>query len=191
MRVLALLVLLLLPGVASAQPKDSELLVSLLQKVEQIERPDQRREDSLRITEAELNALLKGNAGGLELPPGVSDVVVRFERERIRARGFVDLERIELPDEIQGLGGTLALLGSRFPVEIVGRLVSDEGFATVEVEEVLLSALSLPRATIESLLASATRSPSLPRGIEPGSPFRLPYSLRKVTLRPGQALIEF
>jgi hypothetical protein len=191
MRVLALLVLLSLPGVASAQPKDSELLVSLLQKVEQIERPDQRREDSLRITEAELNALLKGNAGGLELPPGVSDVVVRFERERIRARGFVDLERIELPDEIQGLGGTLALLGSRFPVEIVGRLVSDEGFATVEVEEVLLSALSLPRATIESLLASATRNPSLPQGIEPGSPFRLPYSLRKVTLRPGQALIEF
>ena len=187
-----LLLALLIPAAgASAQPAQSELLASLLDKIAQIEKPEQRREDSLRITEAELNALLDGDSETFSLPEGVSDVEVRFERHRVRARGVVDLKLIPLPENVQGLGGTLALLGSRFPVEIAGRLESDDGFARFEVEEVLLSALPLPRGTIDSLLASATRSRQHPQGIEPGSPFRLPYALRKVTLRPGQALIEF
>lgn len=187
----ALAVALLVPAAVAAQPSDADLVQSLLAKIAQIEQPEHRRDTSLRITDGELNALLRAGTGAFVLPEGVSDVEVRFERERIRATGFVDLERIPMPEDVQGLGGTLALLGSRFPVEIAGRLESEDGFARVEVEEVLLSALPLPQAAIESLFASATRSRRHPRGIEPGSPFRLPFDLKKVTLRPGQALLEF
>jgi hypothetical protein len=185
------LALLMAASPAFGQIPAADLVASLLDKLAQIEKPEQRREDSLRITEAELNALLNEGGEAFALPEGVSDVEVRFERERVRARGLVDLERIPLPENMGELGGTLALLGSRFPVEIAGRFESEDGFARFEVDEVRLSALPLPRATIQSLLCSATRSRQHPNGIEPGSPFRLPYSLRRVTLRPGQALIEF
>jgi hypothetical protein len=202
-RALALLALLASPAVAlegpalpargAAPPGTSwQEADSLSRKILALEkRLVQRsmRRETIVVTEGELNSYLR-LAYASKMPKGVSGVSVRLDRDRIEASGVVDLEQVNPPRD-ESRFSLMSLLAPSVPVLLRGRLVNQEGFGTLEWEEVRLSSLPLPLNALARMVATATRSKRYPNGWDIQAPFRLPYSARRIRLEPGRALLDF
>jgi len=174
---------------------------SLARKLESIDRrsrqaPDRRgrqapgRPESVLVTQGELNSYLNLSLGP-QMPPGVTDLEVTLESERIHTRAQVDLERVraQVPS---GTGwGALSFLGGSVPVELRARLIARDGFGTVQVDDVRLATLPLPVTVLEQIVTSATRSAANPNGFDILAPFRLPYAVKRVRIEPGRAFLDF
>lgn len=146
---------------------------------------------SVLVRENELNSYLNLTLAA-QLPPGVSDLMVHIERDRVTAKGMVDLERLPVK---QAAGGSswnpIALLAGRVPVELSGRLISKDGFGSFEPEAIRLATIPIPASAVAQAVAQSTRTPANPQGFDILSPFRLPYGAKSVKLRPAKILLEF
>lgn len=149
------------------------------------------RRAPVSVSDSEVNSYLNLTHGS-EMPKGLSDVFVRFERDRLVARGLLDLDqvrgRVPLPE---GLDGLLGFLSGKIPVEVAGRIrtVAD-GVIAFAIEDAHLARLPVPAMVIERLAAWVTTSARYPQGVDISSPFRLPYALKRVRLEPGRALLD-
>jgi hypothetical protein len=143
---------------------------------------------SVLVTEGQLNSYLNLV---LKMPPGVSNLEVHLEAERLLARALVDLDRVQGRMPTQGPFNPLSLLSGAVPAALRGRLPSKDGFASLQFEEVRLGAFPIPISFLAQIISSATRTPENPQGFDIQSPFRLPYALKRVRLQPGQAVLEF
>jgi hypothetical protein len=85
----------------------------------------------------------------------------------------------------------LSLLGGQVPVEIGGRLVNADGFGTIEWDSVYVASIRVPISVLEQMVVSATKSDKHPDGVDIHAPFRLPYSVNRVRVEPGRAVLEF
>jgi hypothetical protein len=148
------------------------------------------RAETVEVTEKEVNSYVNLQAN---MPEGVSDVKVRFDRDRVAATASVDLDRLPgRPQAASSSWSPFSLLGGRVPVAIRGKLVPQgDGFASFEVEEVRMGSMPLPVSVLEQLVASLTRGRDNPQGVDILSPFRLPYSMKRVRLQPDRALLDF
>jgi len=146
------------------------------------------REKRVLVTDKELTAYLSLFP---KLPPSVSDVEVRFERERIHAKGLLDLDQLQGKVPSGGMLGAFAFLSGRVNVSVKGRLDSEDGFGTFQPEEVKIGSIPLAPSVVEQIVASATRSADKPNGINVLEPFRYPYGIRQIRLTPGRAVVEF
>jgi hypothetical protein len=128
---------------------------------------------------------------GPPIPQGLTDLALRFEKDRVSATGNVDLARIP----IKGAGtsglGALAYLGGVVPVELTAKLTSQDGFGTVVPEEVRIASIPLASSVVAQIVASATKTRDNPEGFDILSPFRLPYQAKRIRLAPGKAFLEF
>jgi len=163
---------------------------SLARKLDAIERraPDAKPPAPVVVTERELNSYL--NLTPAALPPGLSNVEFRLERDGVEARGLVDLDRLK-GKSASGGWNPLALLGGWVEVQLKGHIPNGNGFGTIEVEEVRLGSLSLPVSVLEQLVAAATKTNENPGGFDVRAPFPLPYSVKRLRLQPGRLLLEF
>ncbi|HWW93781.1 MAG TPA: hypothetical protein VN375_10475 [Vicinamibacteria bacterium] len=143
---------------------------------------------SVLVTEAQLNSYLNLV---LKMPPGVSNLEIHLDAERLLARALVDLDRVQGRLPAQGPFNPLSLLSGTVPAALKGRLPSRDGFASLQFEEVRLGAFPIPVSFLAQIISSATRTPENPQGFDIQSPFRLPYALKRVRLQPGQAVLEF
>lgn len=181
-------------GVAPREMISADQAQSLVHKLEALENRRRAGKQAVRaetvlITEGELNSYL--NLGvGVKLPDGVTDVALRLERDRVFAKAMVDLEQVKGKIRTSGPLNPLSLLGGRVPLEIQSRLTNDDGFGTVDVEDVRLGPVSVPLSVLEQMVSYATRSSENPEGFDIRAPFRLPYSVRRIRLQPGRALLE-
>jgi hypothetical protein len=150
-------------------------------------RRDAARE-TVTVSEGEINSYLNLKA---RVPDGISRLVVHIESERVAATAVVDVDRLQ-GKPASASWSPFALASGPVQVALKGRLVSrEEGFAAVELEEARLGALPVPAAVVAQLVAAATKGPANPEGIDIFSAFRLPYSMRRVRLVPGRALLDF
>jgi hypothetical protein len=145
--------------------------------------------ETVVVSEHELNSYLNLTLGQ-NMPKGVSDVHFAIQRERLEATGQLDLDSLDLKR-----GGSpfspLALLSGKVPVLLRGRLQSLDGFGTLQIEEAQLATIPVPLPFIERIVTSSTRNAQNPEGFDINAPFRFPYTLRRVRLEPGRALLEF
>ena len=186
----ALLLVLLSAQLASASSRH-ELAQGLSRRIADYEtrfkagKPP--REKRALVTDDELTAYLNLLP---KLPKSLSQIEVKFERERIHAKGLLDLDQLQdkLPS---GSGLGLALFGGRVNVSVKGRLASENGFGTFQPEEVKVGSIPLAPSVLEQIIASATRSADHPDGIDILAPFRYPYGMRQIRLTPGRAVVEF
>jgi hypothetical protein len=165
---------------------------SLGRKIDAIEKRRKervRKPETVVVTEGELNSYIAYTLAP-EMPAGVSNVAVRFERERIETTGVVDLDRVGKIQTDSSLS-PLSLLAGPVGVEVRGRLQNQDGFGTIEWEQVRVASIPLPLSVLARLVASSTRTARQPEGFDIHAPFRLPYSARRVTLTPGKAVLEF
>jgi hypothetical protein len=193
---LALMALALLSMAQSPAPPafSSSDAQSLSRKLQAIERRKQMRitrPESILVTEGELNSYLNLDPAA-KLPRGVSEVVVRLDRDdRVQARGMVDLESVK--PKVPWIGfGPLMFFGGNVPVEIKGRLrTSGDGFGSIEVEDLRMASIPVPISVLEQLVSTSTRTEENPQGFDIRAPFRLPYSVKRVRLEPGQGYLDF
>jgi hypothetical protein len=180
-------------GVEAQAPAPSwpaaEALAKKLTSIEAHKRAKARKPETIVVTEQELNSYLNLKLGA-DLPTGVSDVQVSMQRERLEATGQVDLDKLDIKRGSSPFS-PLALLSGRVPVLLRGRLQSLDGFGTVEWEEVQLATIPVPLTVLERLVASSTRTERNPEGFDIHAPFRFPYSVRRVRIEPGRALLDF
>jgi hypothetical protein len=164
---------------------------SLARKLEALEHPTGKpiASPQVLVTETELNSYINLSLAP-QIPPGVSDLDVRIEQDRLAAKALVDLERVRGQLPPMGAFNPISYLSGQVPVEVRGRFPNSEGFGTLQVEEVRLGGFSVPIAMVAQLVASATRNRDNPQGFDIQSPFRLPYSVKRVRLQPGKALVE-
>jgi hypothetical protein len=147
------------------------------------------RKETVLVTQSELNSYLNLTYAS-KMPKGVSGVSVRFDQDRVEAAGVVDLEQVGAPKD-QSKWSLRALLAPSVPILLRGKLTNQDGFGTLEWEEVRLSSLPLPLNALAQMVATATRSTRYPNGWDIHAPFRLPYSARRVRLEPGRVFLEF
>ena len=125
------------------------------------------------------------------MPRGFSDVAVRLETERIQATGVLDLEKVR--DKMPNLTplSPLYWLSGRVPVLLRGRVVNDDGFASIEWEDVRVGNVPVPVSLLHQIVSSTTKSDEHPAGFDIRAPFALPYSVRQVRVQPGRAYLDF
>ena len=142
------------------------------------------------VTESEVNSYLNLSPS-VKMPRGLGDVVVRLEQERIHAPGTLDLEKVR--DKMPNLSplSPLYWLSGQVPVLLRGRLLNDDGFATIEWEDVRVGNIPVPISLLHQIVSSTTKSDDLPEGFDIRAPFRLPYSLRQVRIEPRKAYLDF
>jgi len=206
MRARSLFALLLLAPVASAEqaprpvPRpglswaEAEALDRKLTAIEtqRVVAPRKSRPETVTVTESELNSYLNLTMAE-KLPKEVKDLQVRLlEHERLQANGLVDLDKVKAKVAATSSSwNPLLLMGGFVPVQLRGRLVNRDGFGSIIWEDVQVNAWSLPVSLLEQMVASATKKPDNPEGVDISAPFRLPYSVRRVRLEPGRAFLEF
>jgi hypothetical protein len=197
---------LLLAVLHAAAPADSmatapkgtlvswDLANSLSRKLEAIEKrrlEKRRKPESVLFTQGEVNSFLNLTYAE-KLPKGVRDVEVRLDRDRILAKGLVNIDRVKGKVGEGGGGfGPLSFLSGDVPVEIQGKVTAKDGFGQVTWESVYLASMRVPTSMLEQLVQSATKSEANPEGFDISAPFRLPYSVNRLRLEPGRALLEF
>jgi hypothetical protein len=167
----------------------AESLARKLTAIETRKGEKARKPETVVVTEHELNSYLNLKLGA-EMPTGISDVQVSMQRERLQATGQVDLDRLDLKKGSSPFS-PLALLSGKVPVMLRGRLQSLDGFGNVQIEEVQLATIPVPISVLERLIASSTRTARNPQGFDINAPFRFPYSVKRVRLEPGRALLDF
>ena len=149
-----------------------------------------KKSPAVQVTQGEFNSYLNLSYAS-ELPKGVSDVEVRFGHGRIEAEGYVDMEQVRGRVPSSSTWSPLYFLSGQVPVEIAGKLVNQDGFGTVELDSAYVASIRVPVSVVEQMIASSTKSEKHPEGYDLRSPFRLPYSVSRVRVEPGKAVLEF
>ena len=112
-----------------------------MRKLEAIEKrrvEGNRRPQTVLLTQGELNSYLNLTYAE-KLPKGLRDVEVRLDRDRIQAKGLVNIERVKgKVGQGGGSWGPLSFLSGDVPVEIMGKFIAKDGFGVVEWESVYL-----------------------------------------------------
>ena len=142
------------------------------------------------VTEKQLNSYVN-LALASKIPPALSGLVLRLDKDRLGATGLLDLDRVKSKVPPGAGAGLLAFLGGSVPVELRGRFSSGEGQGRVEVEEALVGGISLPPSLVAQIVAQSTKSEKRPQGFDILAPFPLPFTARRLRLEPGRALVDF
>ena len=150
----------------------------------------QERRETVTVSESELNSYLNLTYAA-QMPPGISDVDVRFKVDLIEARGLLDLDRVRDKMPEQSPWSPLALLRGKVPVELSGRLETRDGYGTLEVEEASIASVPVPMAFLEEIVGYATKNPTDPDGIDINAPFRLPYAMNRIRVELTRAVLYF
>jgi hypothetical protein len=177
------------PTRAGLSWQEADSLTRKLALIEERQKTQSRTRQTIQVTQGELNSYLN-LAYAAQLPKGVSNVDVRLGHERIDAKGMIDME------QVRGVAtppawSPLTLLGGQVPVELGGRLVNADGFGTIEWDSVYVASIRGPIRVLEQMVVSATKSDKHPDGFDIHAPFRLPYSVNRVRVEPGKAVLEF
>ena len=171
-----------------------DLANSLTRKLEAIEKrrmEKSRKPQTVLFTQGEVNSYLNLTYAE-KLPRGLRDVEVRLDRDRILAKGMVNIDRVKgKVGEGGGSWGPLSFLSGDVPVEITGKVTARDGFGLIVWESVYLSSMRVPVSVLEQLVVSATKTAENPEGFDIRAPFRLPYSVNRLRLEPGRALLDF
>jgi hypothetical protein len=179
------------PAPAGLSWEDADSVVETVARVERrllAGKPASRQ--TIVLTQRQLNSWVNLSLGA-KIPEGVSGLDLGLQKDRVVARGTLDLDRLKskMP---QGVGlGLLAFLSGAVPVELRGRFSSAEGTGKVEVEEALVAGVSLPPMVLAQIVSQSTRSAKRPQGFDILAPFPLPFAARRVRLEPGRALVDF
>lgn len=179
------------PGLSWAEAEALDRKLAAIEK-QRVVAPRKGRPETVTVTESELNSYLNLTMAE-KLPREVKDLEVHLlEHERLQANGLVDLDKVKAKVAATSSSwNPLLLMGGFVPVQLRGRLVNRDGFGSIVWEDVQVNTWSLPVSLVEQMVASATKKPDNPDGVDITAPFRLPYSVRRVRLEPGRAFLEF
>lgn len=141
------------------------------------------------VTDIEMNAWLRSSPENR--PKGVSEMTVRFEPDRLVGRGLVDLSVFKPKVEISPWN-PLYWINGIVPVDVTGRVTSDNGQLSVIWEDVRVASISVSANMLRDLVVSGTRGTRrYPDGFDITAPYAMPYAVRRIRLDAARAIVEF
>ena len=179
------------PAPAGLSWEDADWVAETVARVERrlvAGKPASRQ--TIVVTERQLNSWVNLSLAS-KIPEGLSGLNLGLQKDRVVARGMLDLDRVKSKIPPGAGASLLAFLSGAVPVELRGRFSSADGKGRVEVEEALVAGISLPPAILAQIVGQSTRSAKRPEGFDILSPFPLPFMARRVRLEPGRALVDF
>ena len=140
------------------------------------------------FTEREVNAYFRVH-GPEFLPPGVVNPRITIDRAGgVRAHAVVDLDLALKPKE-RGWLDPLAYLGGKVEIVGAGTLHAANGRGVFRLDTATLGGVTIPKAVLQEIITSYSRSEEHPRGFQLDEPFELPSAIRAVVTAPGRATV--
>jgi hypothetical protein len=141
-----------------------------------------------QISDNELNAYFKYNAGP-QIPVGIVEPTINALGEgRVGGRAVVDLDAVRKQKQ-RGWLDPLGYMTGRLPITATGRLATKEGVGTFTLESAEISGVTIPKTVLQELLSYYSRSKEDPDGINMDDPFQLPARIREIRVGRATATI--
>ncbi len=177
----------------TAPPPTRADATRLRAKVEAIERNGQARRPAplvTRVTEREVNAYLAFDARD-QLPAGLTGPRIRILPDRsLSGIATIDLDAVRRQQKTRGWLDPLNYLGGKVEVAVAGRLSSADGLARFALDRASVSGVTIPKFVVQELLSYYSRTPANPGGLNLDDPYPLPARIRRIDIRPGEALVR-
>ncbi len=165
----------------------AERVEKMLDELEAREQAQDKEKRTYILTEPDLNAFL---AAKIKERPRKDVESMRVEMKDAIFTTFlkVDLDQVDIKGDSMTKSLLKALLRGKQTIEFDGRLKTDNGKGTYEVERATLNGMPLPPSLVNSILSAVGRQQDPP--FDPMEPFDLPYGIKTVTVSPGKATLE-
>jgi hypothetical protein len=151
-------------------------------------RGGKRAAQSTVVSDVEVTSYLRFHARD-QVPVGIVDPVLNAQAEGIVAgRAIVDLDAVRKQKE-RGWLDPMGYLTGRLPLNVRGRLTTQNGVGRFILESAELSGMTVPKSLVQELLTFYSRTPEDPDGINMDDPFELPAQIREIRVTPGTATI--
>ena len=143
---------------------------------------------STQLTDAEVTAYLRHHARD-QVPAGIVEpTLMALGDGLVGGRAIVDLDAVR-KQKTRGWLDPLAYLTGRLPLSATGRLVTQNGVGTFQLETAEISGVSVPKSVVQELLSHYSRTPEDPDGINMDDPFELPSRIREIRVGKGDAVV--
>ena len=151
-------------------------------------RGTKRAAQSTVVSDVEVTSYLRFHARD-QVPVGIVDPVLNAQAEGVVAgRAIVDLDAVRKQKE-RGWLDPMGYLTGRLPLNVRGRLTTQNGVGRFILESAELSGMTVPKSLVQELLTFYSRTPEDPDGINMDDPFELPAQIREIRVTPGTATI--
>jgi len=177
------------PAPATAKSPDPavERVEKMLEDLEAREMAKNNEKRTYTLTEPDLNAYLAAKIA--ERPrKDVESLKVEMKEGFFTTHILVDFDQVEIKGDSMTKTLVKAILHGKQTIEVDGRLQTDNGKGTYQVERASLNGMPLPSGLVSSILSSVGRRQDPP--FDPIEPFDLPYALKTVKVTPGKAVLE-
>jgi hypothetical protein len=174
------------PPAGSSDP-GAERVEKMLDELEAGEEAQDKEKRTYVLTESDLNAYL---AAKIKERPRKDVESLRIEMKESIFTTFLklDMDEVEVKGDSMAKSLLKALFRGKQTIEFDGRLTTDNGKATYEVERATLNGVPLPPSLVNSILSAVGRQQDPP--FDPTEPFDLPYAIKTVKVSPGKATLE-
>jgi hypothetical protein len=151
-------------------------------------RTARRTAQSTVVSDVEVTSYLRFHARD-QVPVGIVDPVLNAQGDGIvTGRAIVDLDAVRKQKE-RGWLDPMGYLSGRLPLNLRGRLTTQNGVGRFLLESAELSGVTVPKTLVQELLTFYSRTPEDPDGINMDDPFELPAQIREIRVTPGTATI--
>jgi len=170
----------------SPDPAAAESLSQKLDAMRERFRTRLTREQEYRMNEGEINSYMAYRLVE-QIPKGIEGLWVRLTPDVLSAGGQVDLAALK--ERMAGSPLTMFLSGI-VPIEVRARVVAQNGVGRVELQNVLLSGIQVPRSLLQQLVTHYSKSAAHPDGVRIEDAFELPYGIRSARFLPGEVVVR-
>jgi hypothetical protein len=141
-----------------------------------------------QVTDSEVNAYLKYEAGK-QVPVGIVDPqLTALGNGRVGGRAIVDLDAVRTQKK-RGWTDPLGYLTGRMPVIASGTLSTQNGIGRFQLESAEISGVTIPKTILQELVSYYSKTPENPAGINMDDPFELPAGIKEIKVGKGAATI--
>ena len=174
------------PPAGSPDPA-AERVEKMLDELEARESAQDKEKRTYILTESDLNAFL---AAKIKERPrkDVESLRIEMKEEFFTTFLRVDMDQVDPKGDSMTKSLLKALFHGKQTIEFDGRLKTDNGKGTYEVERATLNGMPLPPSLVNSILSAVGRQQDPP--FDPMEPFDLPYAIKTVKVSPGKATLE-
>lgn len=140
------------------------------------------------LSDSEVNAYLRHHAR-TQVPVGIVEPTLTALGEgRVGGRAIVDLDAVRRQKQ-RGWLDPLGYLTGTMPLNVTGRLETQEGVGRFHLESAEISGVTIPKSVLQELLSYYSRTPENPSGINMDDPFELPARIREIRVGKGEAVV--
>ncbi len=159
----------------------------MLDELEARESAQDKGKRTYILAESDLNAFL---AAKIKERPrkDVESLRIEMKEEIFTTFLRVDMDQVDIKGDSMTKSLLKVLFRGKQTIEFDGRLKTDNGKGTYEVERATLNGMPLPPSLVNSILSSVGRQQDPP--FDPMEPFDLPYAIKTVKISPGKATLE-